>query len=117
MAACMLWLSQLTAQSSQASLIGCATACAATVVAWNGVYFAEMAHRAPPGLIAQANGGTQFITFLGGMVGPVLFGLGVSASGTYSLPLACCSLLPTAAGLSFLRAHRIESATKRARAQ
>jgi len=117
MAACMLWLSQLTSQSSQGSLIGCAMACAATVVAWNGVYFAEMAHRAPPGLIAQANGGTQFITFFGGMVGPVLFGLGVSASGTYSLPLACCCILPTAAGLSFLRAHRIESTTKRARAQ
>ncbi|MFM1938404.1 MAG: hypothetical protein RLY32_146 [Pseudomonadota bacterium] len=117
MAACMLWLSQLKLQSSDASLMACAMACAATVVAWNGVYFAELAHRAPPGQIAQANGGTQFITFFGGMVGPVLFGLGVSTSGSYSLPLAFCSLLPAAAGLSFLRADRIEGASKRASAQ
>jgi cyanate permease len=83
------------------------------VVAWNGVYFAEMANRAPADQIAQANGGTQFITFLGGMVGPVLFGLGVSASGSYSLPLACCSLLPRSSWFSFLRAHRIEGTAKR----
>jgi len=51
------------------------------------------------------------------MVGPVLFGLGVSTSGSYSLPLAFCSLLPAAAGLSFLRADRIEGASKRASAQ
>ena len=113
MALCMQWLSRLDAQSSPETLIACALACAATVVAWNGVYFAEMANRAPADQIAQANGGTQFITFLGGMVGPVLFGLGVSASGSYSLPLACCSLLPLAAGLSFLRAHRIEGTAKR----
>jgi len=80
-------------------------------------FIAELAHRAPPGQIAQANGGTQFITFFGGMVGPVLFGLGVSTSGSYSLPLAFCSLLPAAAGLSFLRADRIEGASKRASAQ
>ncbi|MFM7384927.1 MAG: MFS transporter [Betaproteobacteria bacterium] len=115
MALCMQWLSRLDAQSSPETLIACALACAATVVAWNGVYFAEMANRAPADQIAQANGGTQFITFLGGMVGPVLFGLGVSASGSYSLPLACCSLLPLAAGLSFLRAHRIEGTAKRVR--
>jgi len=113
MALCMQWLSRLDAQSSPETLIACALACAATVVAWNGVYFAEMANRAPADQIAQANGGTQFITFLGGMVGPVLFGLGVSASGSYSLPLACCSLLPLAAGLSFLRAYRIEGTAKR----
>ncbi|NDH33592.1 MAG: hypothetical protein EBX68_11265 [Betaproteobacteria bacterium] len=95
----------------------CASACAATVVAWNGVYFAEMANRAPLGRIAQANGGIQFVTFFGGMVGPVLFGLGVSASGSYGLPLALCSLLPAAAGLSFLHAYRVERAGKRLRAQ
>lgn len=117
MAICMLWLSRLDAQSSSLNLIICSSACAATVVAWNGVYFAEMANRAPLGRIAQANGGIQFVTFFGGMVGPVLFGLGVSATGSYGLPLALCSLLPAAAGLSFLHAYRVERAGKRLRAQ
>lgn len=117
MAVCMIWLSQLDTQSSPASLVGCAMACSATVVGWNGVYFAELAHRAPAGLIAQANGGTQFVTFLGGVLGPVLFSLGVSASEGYSLPLACCSLLPMAAGLSLWRNHRIEGTSKRSSAQ
>ena len=117
MAICMLALSRLNAQSSELSMIMLAMACSATVVGWNGVYFAELSQRAPPGLMAQANGGTQFVTFLGGMLGPVLFGMGVSLGESYSLPLACCSLLPMTAGLSLWRNHRIEGAAKRSRAQ
>ncbi|KAA0890654.1 MFS transporter [Pusillimonas sp. ANT_WB101] len=57
-------------------------------IGWNGVYLAEVARQAPPGQASIATGGTLSMTFLGVVVGPPLFGLIASASGSYALAYA-----------------------------
>ena len=57
----------------------------ASASGWNGVYLAEVARRAPPGQAAVATAGTLACTFIGVLIGAPLFGLVVSASGSYTL--------------------------------
>jgi len=52
----------------------------ASAVGWNGVYLAEVARKAPPGMAGMATGGTLFFTFFGGVVAPPLFG-GIAGAG------------------------------------
>lgn len=80
--------------------------CAATVVAWNGVFFADLARQVQPSEVAQATGATQFMTFTGGMLGSGVFALLVSATGSYAAVFGLTALLPTATGLLMLNAAR-----------
>ncbi len=80
--------------------------CAATAVAWNGVFFADLARQVPPDQVAHATGATQFVTFIGGMTGSGLFAALVSATGSYSTVYAVLSLLPAGAGVLMLVAAR-----------
>lgn len=71
----------------------------ASAVGWNGVYLAEVARRAPEGMAGVATGGTLAFTFLGVVIGPVLFGAVSGAFGSYragfvalAVPLAACAL-------------------------
>ena len=54
----------------------------ASAVGWNGVYLAEVARQAPPGMASMPTGGTLAVTFLGVVVGPPLFGLLSSSIGS-----------------------------------
>lgn len=83
--------------------------CAATAVAWNGVFFADLARQVPPDQVAHATGATQFVTFMGGMTGSGLFAALVSATGSYSTVYAVLSLLPAGAGALMLMAARVSS--------
>jgi MFS family permease len=72
----------------------------ATALGWNGVYLAEVARQAPPGMAGVATGGTLAITFFGVMLGPPLFGglAGVFGSyrvgfGALALPLCVCAMV------------------------
>ena len=56
----------------------------ASAVGWNGVYLAEVARVAPPGMVTTATGGTQFFTFAGALSGPPLFAAAVWATGSYA---------------------------------
>jgi hypothetical protein len=80
--------------------------CAATVVAWNGVFFADLARQVQPSEVAQATGATQFMTFTGGMLGSGVFALLVSATGSYAAVFGLTALLPAATGLLMLNAAR-----------
>lgn len=80
--------------------------CAATAVAWNGVFFADLARHVPPARIAGATGATQFLTFLGSMTGAALFATLVTATGSYRTVFASLALLPIAAGALILLAAR-----------
>ncbi len=102
MGAALLWLALLPRPVGlvHASLV--ALACAATAVGWNGVYFAEMARLARPHEMAMVTGGTQFITFFGGMIGPALFSQGVALSGTYVVAFLALAALPVTAGVLML---------------
>jgi len=53
-----------------------------------------------------AAGGSQFFTFGGAMLGPVLFGALVHAGGSYALGYGLFALLGAAAGTMMLAARR-----------
>lgn len=72
---------------------------AATAAAWNGVYMAEVARMAPAGRVAMVTGGSQVFTFAGAMFGPPVFGILVSASGSYAHGYMLFAVLPLLMGL------------------
>lgn len=70
-----------------------------TAIGWNGVYLAEIARQAPPGLAGVATGGALAITFLGVVLGPPVFGAIAELTGSYraayaalAVPTLLCSL-------------------------
>ncbi len=72
----------------------------ASAIGWNGVYLAEVARRAPPGMASMATGGTLAVTFFGTVLGPTLFGALAGWAGGYragfaamAVPTALCFLL------------------------
>lgn len=103
MLSALMALSTLATAALQQSAPSIVVACVlfvfgACAVGWNGVYLAEVARQAPPGLAGVATGGTLAITFLGVVLGPPLFGAVSSAFGSYgvgfavlALPLAICA--------------------------
>ncbi|MEZ5661871.1 MAG: MFS transporter [Burkholderiaceae bacterium] len=80
--------------------------CAATAIAWNGVFYAELVRVAPRDQLATITGGTQFMTFLGGVIGPIAFAQLVSVFGSYSLAYTVLAVLPMLAGGNVLWAQR-----------
>lgn len=93
-----------------ALVVAAALGCAATAMGWNGVFFAELALRVPRHEMAPVAGATQFFTFAGGMLGPLLFGEALRAGAGW--PLAWCALaaVPAAAALMMARGLRAEAA-------
>ena len=79
---------------------------AATVVGWNGVYFAGLARQTRPDEIAMVTGGTQFLTFSGAMVAPVVFAAAVSMFGSYATSFLLLGLFPLLVGIWLLRQAR-----------
>jgi MFS family permease len=70
----------------------------ASATGWNGVYLAEVARLAPAGQASAATGGALSVTFLGVVLGPVLFGMLSGAFDSYragylalALPAAACA--------------------------
>ena len=102
MAATLALFGMLPTQSSPALVIGAAMLVAATVVGWNGVFFAGIAQHAPPHEIAMITGGTQFLTFGGAMLSPLIFAAGVTALNSYSQTFVLFALAPLAMGLWLL---------------
>jgi MFS family permease len=64
----------------------------ASAVGWNGVYLAEVARRAPPGMAGLATGGTLAVTFFGVVLGPPLFGALSGLFGSYRAGFAALAL-------------------------
>ena len=78
----------------------------ASAIGWNGVYLAEVARQAPPGQASLATGGTLAFTFLGVVLGPPLFGLLASMSGTYRAGFFALAGAAGLCGLLLLRVGR-----------
>lgn len=66
-----------------AVVIALMVAFGASGTGWNGVYLAEVARLAPQGQASAATGGSLAITFLGVVLGPMLFGALSGAWGSY----------------------------------
>ncbi|MEK9775317.1 MAG: MFS transporter [Quisquiliibacterium sp.] len=100
----LLWL--IPAEAGWPVMLAVTLFCAATVVAWNGVFFADLVRQVEPHEVAQATGATQFMTFTGGMLGSGVFALLVSAAGSYAPVFGLTALLPATTGLLMLIAAR-----------
>ena len=87
----------LTSETPQSVVVLILVAFGASAIGWNGVYLAEVARRAPPGLASMATGGSLAFTFLGVVLGPPMFGALSGMFGTYRagfvglMVMACAS--------------------------
>ncbi|MGA2089329.1 MAG: MFS transporter [Stellaceae bacterium] len=80
-----------------------AMALGAVALGWNGVFLAEVARQAPPGLAGSATGGALAFTFLGALLGPPLFGAVVDLTGSYRAAFLAASLCAALAGFVVMR--------------
>lgn len=103
MAASALTVATADATWSTVALTGVAIAFGATAVGWNGVWIAEVSHRAPPGEAGTATGGALFFTYGGVVFGPALFGLLAGLPGGYPLAFAVYAGAAALGGVLILR--------------
>lgn len=83
MAVCALGTAALGPHSPRALVLLILVVFGASAIGWNGVYLAEVARLAPPGLAGVATGGTLAFTFLGAALGPLSFGFLSEQVGAY----------------------------------
>jgi MFS family permease len=95
--AALLGALPVTAPAVLATLL--ALACAATSMAWNGVFFAELAHRVRAEDLGAITGGTQFMTFFGGVTGPIAFATLVDLTGSHGVAFIATAALPAVIGV------------------
>lgn len=110
MATACVGLALLSPRTPALIVSAAALFCASTAMGWNGVFFTELALHVKPTDIARIAGATQFFTFGGGMLGPLVFGESVRAGAGYGVALAVLALAPLAAGLAMLAQVRAASA-------
>lgn len=58
-----------------------------TAASWNGVYMAEVARLSPRDRVSDATAGSTLLTFLGYVAGPALYGVLVTLSGGWVVPM------------------------------
>jgi len=78
----------------------------ASAIGWNGVYLAEVARRAPPGMASLATGGTLAFTFLGVVIGPPIFGALSTGFGTYRAGFMSLMVVASVSGLLLFWSQR-----------
>ncbi len=98
MAVCSIGTAALQVGMPPALLLAVMVVFGASATGWNGVYLAEVARLAPPGMASAATGGALAITFLGVVLGPLLFAAFTGMFGSYRagylalvLPAALCA--------------------------
>ena len=106
MAICAVGTASLQAGTPQALTLALLVAFGASAIGWNGVYLAEVARRAPPGMAAVATAGTLAVTFFGVVLGPVLFGALSGAMGSYRAGFLALVVPTLACGWVLLRVSR-----------
>ena len=89
----------LTTDTPQAVVIAILVGFGASAIGWNGVYLAEVARRAPPGMASMATGGTLAFTFLGVVVGPPMFGALSGLFGTYRAGFLSLMVMASISGM------------------
>lgn len=98
-----LGLAAVDASWSMVAVLALSAAAGLSSIAWNGVYLAEVAHRAPQGMATAATGGTMFCTYAGVVVWPAVFYVTHSASGNYVASFVLVGLLGLAGAAMFMR--------------
>jgi MFS family permease len=88
------------------AIVGLAGVSGFASASWNGVYLSEIAAAAPAGMVGHATAGSTFLTFIGYVVGPVVFGAAVTAAGGYQAAFAVTAAAPLTGAASLLYAMR-----------
>jgi MFS family permease len=81
-----------------------------TAIGWGGVFFAELARRAPPGQVGTVTGGAQFFTFSGALTVPPLFSLMLALFDSYALNFGILAVASLFCGIMLLPLIRGERA-------
>lgn len=89
--------------------VAAALACAATAMGWNGVFFGALAEHVPREDLARVSGATQFFTFAGGMLGPLVFGEALRGDVPWAVCYAAAALVPAAATVGLVRGLRLNA--------
>ena len=108
MGLCALLAGLLTPAWPRPALLLLALLFGATATGWNGVYLAEVARLAPPGMAGVLTGGTLFFTFCGAFAGPSAFAAVASVTGRVGNGYLAMGSVLAALGLLLLwrQAHR-----------
>ena len=96
----------LTQDTSQWLVMVILVTFGASAIGWNGVYLAEVARRAPPGMASLATGGTLAFTFLGVVIGPPIFGALSTGFGTYRAGFTSLMVVASVSGLLLFWSQR-----------
>ena len=102
MAAGSATLAMVDAGWSFAALAAASVLYGSTAIGWGGVFFAELARRAPPGMVGTMTGGAQFFTFSGALLVPPVFSLLLALFDSYALNFALLAGASLACGLGLL---------------
>jgi predicted MFS family arabinose efflux permease len=94
-----LAIPHLTAAWPIAAVYGVVAVAGASGNGWVGLYFAELARLAPEDRVAEVAAGSQFVTYLGIVCGPLIFGSLLQATDSY---LICFNVLAVVAMVSAL---------------
>jgi len=80
-----------------------------TAIGWNGVQLSEVARQSPRGQAGAVTGASGFITFSGVVVGPPLFSLLASLTGSYAAGFAAIGAICLGSGVWLLRRSRVRT--------
>ncbi len=83
-------------------LLGVCVLFGSTAIGWNGVQLSEVARHAPAGQAGAITGATGFITFFGVVLGPPLFALLASLTGSYRTGFAVFGTASLACGSALI---------------
>jgi len=86
MIGCFAVITHVTPTWSTRALLGLAVMFGISANGWVGLYFAEIVRLAPEGSVADASSGSQFFSYAGIMVMPIVFGTLVALTGGYTIP-------------------------------
>ena len=104
-AACALTMTQVTPQWPYAALLMLAIVFGAATLGWNGVYIAELARVAPPGLVGMATGASLACAYFGAVVAPPFFGIMHTLTHSYVTSFLLLAGLAVAGVVSITSAH------------
>jgi MFS family permease len=99
---CGLATAVATTRWPGAAIVALAAVFGTTAIGWNGVQLSEVARHAPPGSAGKVTGATGFVTFAGVVVGPPIFALLSSITGSYRIGFATFAAANIVAALGLL---------------
>ena len=79
----------------------------ATAVGWNGVFLAEVARVVPHSAVSRATGAASLVAFTGAAVAPPVFGILITAVGSYAAGYLAIAVVTGLAGIKFLKTESV----------